>query len=991
MNGSSYRLDPPVHTRRWLALILLLGIGLRLFHLGAPSLWYDESASTYLARFVDFEGSLFNPACTSEPPAQAIFMRLWQPVVHAIAGSEATGDWADFAWRLWPFLWGAAGILLVYAAAKLLLRDTTAALIAAFLFAISPFQIHYAQELRIYSFYVTIALAAIVCMLRALDDGPARWWVGMVLLLAVLPYSHFISVWTIFSFNAAYALLIWPLRRHLLRWFVANLALMVLIAPALYLAFRANAGVAEIEFRWYENPTWKTGLITFKDFFAGYGPSTWAYWPLFALAITLFAWGMIALVRARRGSAAVILVVLTTLPIIANVLMWSVRHFSFYQHRLFIVSAAIAVMGIAYGIAALRRPALIALALALFTAFTLPGLRDYYAGRLHPIEAHRTGVWDKVDFRGAARHIDQHWKAGDLIAHASHFTVYSVHHYLDRPHVRLGGTSADTDIFLKGASDHALLGPHGLLPVRMDLATAEAKRVWFLETEGTTFEYKPLTDPIRAGLGRFWRVADQETFDGLTVTLYERPDPDRNPWPPNLLFVLVDTLRADRVEATRNGQPVMPYLAGLAAQGRYYPNAVTPSSWTKPAMASLFTALYPEQHGVVYSAETEDPSNPQSDCLVDQAETLAEFLAARGYSNFGFQTNANCTPDLGFGQGFNLGYEFQNGALAETVNERVLSRERELAPPYFLYAHYFDPHAPYTPSAAYRDLFGPLPELGEYDTGLLEAQAFMPYYLDTINTSLGLQAARTMEPMSPAGRAAIEHLYDAECRYTDDQLRALAETVFSRSPNTILVLVSDHGEEFWDHNSLGHGVTLFEEQMRVPMLIVAPGLEPARVEEATATIRLLPTVAALLDAPPNPAWQVTALLPASEPEPVYLFTHGSWSKLQVDLAGVLDGRHKLIADRYCERTLLYDVAADPGETQNLAETDPDTVARLSALLSAHQARVGATPLPKDCGTGGALDADALERMQALGYLGVNSGAPADTAPRQCPPVAAYYP
>lgn len=974
----------PANTRLWLALILLLGVGLRLYHLGAESLWYDETASTYFAQFADFKGSLFDPACIGEPPMQAIFMRLWMPVANAFAGGQVISERADFALRLWPCCWSVLSILLVYAAARALLRDTTAALIAAFLFAISPFQIHYAQELRIYSFYVALSLAALICMVRALEGGTLRWWAGLVLCMTLLPYSHFFSIWTIFSFNVAYVVQIWSKRRQLPRWFLANLLMMILIAPALYLAWRANAGLAELEYKWYDNPTWKTGLITFKDFFAGYGPSTWAYWPLFALATALFAIGLLALLRHGRWAAASTIFLLTVLPVAGNVFMWSVRYFSYYQHRLFIFSAAIAVLGIAYGIAALRRPALIAVALALFAAFTVPGLRDHYLGRLHPVEAHRTGIWDKVDFRSAAAYIDSHWQDGDLITHASHFTVYSIHHYLDRPHVRLGAVSSHTDVFMKGMGDHALLESHGLLPVRMDLATADARRLWFLESTGTTFEYKPLTEPIRAGLDRFWHVVERKTFNGLLLSLYERPDPAKNPWPSNVLFVLVDTLRADRVEGSRNGQPIMPFLASFTRQGRYYPHAVTPSSWTKPAMASLFTALYPGTHGVLFSAETEDPAKPTSDCLPGEAQTLAEFLEARGYSNFGFQTNANCTPNLGFDQGFNGGYEFENGATGEAVTTRILEMERNLAPPFFLYAHYFDPHAPYTPAPADRDVFGPLPGLPDHEAGLLESPAFMRYYLDTINTSLGVQPAQAMPPLSEAGRAAVQQLYDAECRYTDHQLQHLIETVQRRSPNTIVVLVSDHGEEFWEHGSMGHGVTLYEDQLRVPMLLVAPKLPPAREETAVETLRLLPTLATLLDAPANPAWQAESLLDGTTQGTSFFVTRGSWSRLQVDLAGVLEPPLKLIEDRYCQRTLLYDLAADPLEQHNLAETQPESRTRLQALLATHEATVQANPLPRECGKTSALSPEEMERLQAIGYLGTGTTNDAPPA-RICPP------
>lgn len=977
--------DSAAATRRHRLLlggVLLLAAVLRLHGLGAFSLWYDEAASVHFARFVDLRGSLFKPDHITEAPAQAVFTRAWLPVADAVAGPARGTARHDFALRLWPFAWGMAAVAAAYLAARALLRDRAAAVVAALLVAISPFQIHYAQELRIYSFYAAVALAALWCMARALDGNRPRHWLGLVALLAILPYAHFFSVWTIFAFNAAYLAVIWPYRRRLPQWFAANLAVVLLVLPALLLAARMDAQVREIEYAWYDSPTWKTGLITFKSFFAGFGPAAWAYWPLFALAGALCAWGAASLAVAGRWPAAAILLVQIVVPVAGNVALWGMRDFSYYQHRLFIVSGAAAAILAAQGVAALRRPALIGLALALLGAFTLPGLRDHYAGRLHPVEGHRIAMWDKVDLRSAAAHIGAHWREGDLVAHASHFTLYPMRHYLDRPQVRLGAHEHDADVFIRNFGNAPQLARHGLLPERMDRATGGARRVWFIETHGTTFEYKPHTDPIRAGLDRWWRRAEDAAFAGVAVTRYDRPDPDRNPWPPNILLVVADTLRADRVHADRGGKPVMPALAALARRGVDFRHAYSPSSWTKPSMASILGGLHPETHGVILSAETEGLDQPASDMVPENAPMIAAHLAEHGYSSFAFQTNANCTEQLGFARGFTHGYAFANGARAEHVADRVLAQAATMAPPFFLYAHFFDPHAPYDPPETHREIFGPLPELPEAEAATLAPAGFMPYYLDTIETALGIRPERALPPLSPAGREAVRQLYDAECRYLDDHLARLVDTVLRQSPNTVVVIVSDHGEEFWEHASLGHGVTLFEEQARVPLIVLAPGLAPAAPPHPVGAVGVAPTIAALAGLPPHPAWQGGNLVGAAS-APVPMMTHGSWSRLQIDLAAIVDGPHKYIADDHCGREHLFDLEADPGETANLADALPEVAARLRGALRAHEAAAEAAAAAYPRVRAAALESD-LEELRALGYLGAADTDAAPPGPRICP-------
>jgi len=513
---------PPISRRVWAALcgITLAGAALRLYGLASRSLWYDEGASLYLRRYVDLSGSLFVADNTNEAPMMAVLSWLWYGVIiQGLTDLPPTAWQSDFLIRLLPFALGVLSIPLVFLVARRVALDNTAGIIAAILLATSPFFIHYAQELRIYAFVVPVALAAVYCMLQALDTNKLRYWAGFIAAEAVLMYSHLFQMWTIFFLSVFFVLSFRAYGRRLVGWTAWHALMMVLITPALIIAWHMNEIVQGIIFQWYGKPTWKTGLITFKNLMAGYGPTVWAYWTVFALALGFWGLGLVALAR-RRWPMAVLVAVMSTGPVVASIILWSQQQFSFYEHRLFIVSGLVALFGISAGLRALPGRVCWA-ALAVYLAAITPMLRDYYQDRLHPIEAHRWAIYDKVDFRSAAKHIQEQLEPGDLVVYPSHFMVYAMKHYLDAPQVRLGIGPEARLLFIQLFGNEPLLTAHGLMPVEKEIATADARRLWYVESHGITFEWKPETEPIRAWLDTHWHKADVRSFKGLSVVLYD--------------------------------------------------------------------------------------------------------------------------------------------------------------------------------------------------------------------------------------------------------------------------------------------------------------------------------------------------------------------------------------------------------------------------------------------------------------------------------------
>lgn len=498
--------------------IIILGAALRLYHLGYYSLWYDECASLFLAQFADLNGSLFDFHINTEPPMMAILARLWYAFVQTVADFPVTSQASDYAIRFLPFVFGTSLVPLAFFLARALFKNTRIALAAAYLIAINPFQIYYAQELRIYSFLAMLALLAILNTYKALETGQRRYWIAFVLIEALMMYSHFITVWFIFSMNVWFVAVLWRYKQHFWRWVLANAILMLLITPSLIMAWRMSSMVAELWPPWYPKPTWKTGLISFKSLLAWFGPNPRVYWPLVALALMLMLVGLGA--RRKQAPAALLIVILSALPIAANVVVWNLHNFSFYEHRLFIISGLAAIIAAGCGIAALR-PALAVPALIVYTALSALAMKDMYHDNIHPAGMHRLAMWNKVDVRAAARFIESNREDSDAVVIGSHFLYYPLWHYLETPAVHVGIDETDAKRFARHLGNPLLLERHGLLPTPIPEVTAQHQRIWFLRTYGTTFEHRPDVEKVLRWLQEHCTEVSFNEFVGVHIYQFD--------------------------------------------------------------------------------------------------------------------------------------------------------------------------------------------------------------------------------------------------------------------------------------------------------------------------------------------------------------------------------------------------------------------------------------------------------------------------------------
>ena len=416
----------------------------------------------------------------------------------------------------------------------------------------------------------------------------------------------------------------------------------------------------------------------------------------------------------------------------------------------------------------------------------------------------------------------------------------------------------------------------------------------------------------------------------------------------NVIVYVVDTLRRDHLGVYGYRRPVSPELDRFAADATTFENAVGQSSWTRASMASVFTGLWPMSHA----------TNGRKDVLAPEAETLAELLQRQGYLTMAIVLNHNVFPVFGFAQGFENYTKMTRGGAAKATDTFLgwLDRRADERP-FFAWLHPVDPHDPYVPPPEFRELFDDL------DGEPLELKR-PPTREDTTDWS-PQRMARVVRHLT--------NLYDAEIAANDRSFGRLLSGLEERGllEETMIVFVSDHGEEFQEHGGWTHGHNLNSETLDIPLVIRFPDRgRGERVDDVVQHIDILPTILDYLGIAVPGHVEGRSLLPlVGSPDdadrrqvPAFSF---------VDLEGrphlaVVDGDWKLI-----ERlegpgevlTRLFDRSEDPGETRNLALERPVLARYLERLIEARarEERLLTTSEAE-------LDEETENALRALGYL-----------------------
>lgn len=413
---------------------------------------------------------------------------------------------------------------------------------------------------------------------------------------------------------------------------------------------------------------------------------------------------------------------------------------------------------------------------------------------------------------------------------------------------------------------------------------------------------------------------------------------------PNVLLLILDTVRNRNLSLYGYERSTTPNLERVAAQGVTFDRAIAPSPWTLPSHATIFTGLWPHEHAAGWT-----------EALSDEHSTLAEHLAGQGYATGGFVANLYyASRETGLRQGFAryedheatfegivqrswlarslaLGVRRVAGAndllarkSADDVNRAVLDWiGRHPDRPFFVFANYYDAHGPYLPPPPFDTAFGPIDPIGWLADG---------------------------EEPSQAAADRLRTGYDASISYLDDRIGQLMDELESRGvlDNTLVVITSDHGEEFFEHGFLDHGNSLYAPALVVPLMVRYPPSVPGGTRVADAvTLRDLPRTIAQLAGMAEPGrfpgvslqryWANAGTIDDRpvisevvakpwEIEPWYPLQGGSIRSI------VLGDLHYIVSEDGGEE--LYDVAADPAEQFDLlgAAAYADSVVRLEERL-----------------------------------------------------------
>jgi arylsulfatase A-like enzyme/Tfp pilus assembly protein PilF len=397
----------------------------------------------------------------------------------------------------------------------------------------------------------------------------------------------------------------------------------------------------------------------------------------------------------------------------------------------------------------------------------------------------------------------------------------------------------------------------------------------------------------------------------------------------NLVLVTIDTLRADRVGVYEGG-PATPNLDRIAAEGAFARNAYAHVPLTRPSHLSLFTGLYPFEHGVRQNV------TPR---FAADAPLLAELLRGSGFRTAGFVSSIVLSRESGLDRGFEtfsdeFGSDNEHALFLNSVQKRgdVTTGEaiewlekNARGGRFFLWVHLYDPHDPYEPPEPFRSRFHGQP-------------------------------------------------YDGEVAFADEQVGRLDRALDSLgvAASTLLVVTSDHGEAFEEHGESGHGYFIYEPTLRVPLIVRGGGIEPgSELDVPVEGVDLLPTVAELLGlslpGSPGPGRSLaSAFRGQGEPEPKPLYAESlmashlfGWG----ELASVRVGEWKYIR---APKPELYNVEEDPFERDNRVDRNRGAAERLHAQLE-EMTRSAAAASPTE--TESEIDPELMEKLGALGYLG----------------------
>lgn len=384
-----------------------------------------------------------------------------------------------------------------------------------------------------------------------------------------------------------------------------------------------------------------------------------------------------------------------------------------------------------------------------------------------------------------------------------------------------------------------------------------------------------------------------------------REEPSRRP---NVVLIGVDTLRADHLGCYGYARPTSPRIDAFAAESAVFRQAIASSPWTLPSFASMLTGLVPSHHRA-------GEGRPDSRSGLDtRFPTLASILQAQGYATGSFVSNGWVSTRVGLARGFAEHTLFMRSEQAAQAAVRFVDAHADQ--PFFAFVHLLAPHAPYEPP----------PE---------DAALFIdPAYDGPVGTRFDVMEKAETD----ADRRRVVDLYDGEIRLTDRLIGSILDALSARglTERTMIVVTADHGEELLDHGARGHGHTLYQELLHVPLLVRFLHAQfRGQVTRRVRTLDLMPTILDTLGIAPPAGLDAVSLVPLLRGEPMPAESERAFAEF-VSTPGeqkaVLLGHEKLVLTQWSGATALFDLTNDPREHEDRSAAMPERAAALAAII-----------------------------------------------------------
>ncbi len=448
---------------------------------------------------------------------------------------------------------------------------------------------------------------------------------------------------------------------------------------------------------------------------------------------------------------------------------------------------------------------------------------------------------------------------------------------------------------------------------------------------------------------------------------------------PNVIFIMIDTLRPDRLGCYGYRRDNAPTIDALAKEGVLFERAISAAPWTQPSIASLFASVYPGVHGVIGYRKAYQGVKDEAKTVtvfVGSFQTLAESFQSAGYATAAIIANPFLVKGFGFDQGFDHYNDTitDNWVTGDIVNQAALAwlTRRKNKKPFFLYLHYMDVHGPYAAPPKFLDpLLDDLEREGVREKLSPEAIQKLDYLWQPPTGPTDLARHNKLSLYREYWSAR----YEAGIRQVDYYLQQLREQLIELGlwDDAYIILTADHGEALYEHGFWDHGFGVYHTDLHVPLIMRWPGTLPAnqRIHALARLIDLAPTLIAQLHLTPMTHIQGASLLPIIQERspgeaPRMAFAEGV--KIGPEQRAVYAGPWKLLLFVDTGEVKLFQIDRDPLEQKDLAETHPKLTSELRGVLNEQQRRNKelSRGVPAHQTT---LTDEQINRLRSLGYLG----------------------